>query len=86
MDPDIYVFFCYKIFELFSMSQQKEWARKIIFMALKTNMKKLRTYYHLIFYLHDFYSPVDMLSKIQELASRLKEWLDRFKFSKKSKN
>ena len=79
-DSEVYIFFCYKIFELFCMGQQKEWARKIIFMALKTNMKKLRTYYHLIFYLHDFYSPVDLLFKVHELASQLKEWYDRFKF------
>ena len=79
-DLDVYVFFCYKIFELFCMSQQKEWARKIIFMALKSNMMKLRTYYHLFSYLHDFYSPIDLFSKVHELASQLKEWYERFIF------
>ena len=58
----------------------KKLAKKIIFMALKTNKLKLRTYYHLIFYLHNFYSPVDILSKVQELARQLKELYERFKF------
>ncbi len=79
-DSDVYIFFCYKIFELFNASQNKEWAKKIIFMAFKSKKLKLRSYYHLIFYLHNFYSPIDILSKVQELARQLKEYYERFKF------
>ena len=79
-DTDAYMFFCYKIFELLKDGNQKKIAKKIIFMALKTNMLKLRTYFHLFFYIHNFYSPVDILSRVYELASQLKEWYEGFKF------
>ena len=79
-DTDVYVFFCYKIYELLEKSQKKKFAKKIIFMALKTNKMKLRTYYHLVSYLHNFYSPVDILSKFEDLARQLKELYERFKF------
>jgi len=79
-DTDVYVFFCYKIYELLEKGKKKKLAKKIIFMALKTNKMKLRTYYHLISYLHNFYSPVDILSKVEDLARQLKEWYERFKF------
>jgi glycosyltransferase involved in cell wall biosynthesis len=79
-DTEAYVFFCYKIFELLKEGYQKKLAKKIIFMALKTNILKLRTYYHLIFYLHNYYSPIDILSRVRSLASQLKEWFEGFKF------
>lgn len=79
-DTDAYIFFCYKIFELLKEGTQKKLAKKIIFMALKTNILKLRTYYHLIFYLHDFHFPVDILTRVRALASQLKEWFEGFKF------
>jgi len=79
-DIDAYVFYCYKIFELLKERHQKKLAKKIIFMSLKTDIFKLRTYFHLIFYLHNFYSPVNILSRVYELASQLKEWFEGFKF------
>ena len=79
-DTDAYVFFCYKIFEMLKEEPQKRLAKKIIFMALKTDKLKLRTYYHLIFYLHNFYSPIDVLSRVHDLAGQFKVWYERFKF------
>jgi glycosyltransferase involved in cell wall biosynthesis len=79
-DTDAYVFFCYKIFEMLKDKPQKKLAKKIIFMALKTDKSKLRTYYHLIFYLNNFYAPIDILSRVHDLASQFKEWYERFKF------
>ena len=79
-DTDAYVFYCYKIFELLKEGSQKKLAKKIIFMALKTNFLKLRTYFHLIFYLHNFYFPVYIISRIYVLVTQLKECYEGFKF------
>jgi glycosyltransferase involved in cell wall biosynthesis len=79
-DRDVYVFFCYKIFELLKDKRQKNNAKNIIFMALKTNLFKLRAYFHLIFYLHNFYSPIDFLSRFYIIARQMKEWYEGFKF------
>lgn len=80
-DSDIYSFFCFKIFELLSLAHNKKMAKKVIFMALKTSPMKIRVYYHLISYLHDFYSPIKILDRIHEFVKFLKELYGR-KFSK----
>jgi glycosyltransferase involved in cell wall biosynthesis len=79
-DSGIYIFFCYKIFELLCGGNYRELARKTIFMAFKKNYLKPRTYFHLIFYLHDFHSPIKFLGKIEQLARYAKEILERFRF------
>ncbi len=79
-DTDIYLFYCYKIFELLCTANNKKWAKKIIFIALKRKFIKIRTYYHLIYYLNKFYSPFDLLNRIHKIASQIKVWIERFTF------
>jgi len=84
-NPDVYTFYCYKIFELLCLANQKNLAKKVIFSALKTDIKKLRTYYHLIFYLHDFYIRSRVLQRVQELAITVKEYYGRFRLHMEGK-
>lgn len=79
LDSDIYVFFCFKIFELLCQARKKELARKVIFMALKTKPQNYRVYYHLLYYLDCFYNPLKILSRFHSLASNLKSKIDILK-------
>ncbi|MCF2141420.1 MAG: glycosyltransferase family 2 protein [Candidatus Lokiarchaeota archaeon] len=83
-DIEIYQFFCYKIFELLCLAKSKRLARNVIFMALKKKIFVPRTYYHLVFYLHDFYSPIKFLESFKDFARLIKEFVQRFLFRLKS--
>ncbi|WP_457559293.1 glycosyltransferase family 2 protein [Candidatus Harpocratesius sp.] len=76
-DADVYVFYCFKIFELLCLAHNQKTAKKIIFMAYKTNPFKIRSYYHLISYLHDFYSPIKFFERIHEIIKLFKELYER---------
>jgi len=79
-NPEVYIFYCYKIFELLCLGNQKTLAKKVIFSALKTDVRKLRTYYHLVFYLHDFFFRSKAIQRIQDFAITVKEFYGDFDF------
>ncbi len=67
--PDAYISHCYRLFISLNLLKNKKMSRKVIFMALKKKMFRIRTYYYLIYYLHNYYSIYDIISKLARIKS-----------------
>ncbi len=62
--PDAYIYHCYRLFLYLNLIRKKELARKIIFMALKKKIFKMKTYYYIFCYLIIYYSIFDIISRL----------------------
>ena len=70
-DREIYAFYCYKIFELLSAGKRRKLAKKVLFMGLKARPFQPRVYYHLLAYFNEFYSPIDIMARVEKYARTL---------------